>query len=101
MQEDDIGEAPGEADVPADSKGAAGDALASSYSGGDLPKGLEPSTEAGGEAGGAKKLRDVAKGAIFREVVLAKVREVKEQERALEVEKAANEKEAKRKSFGG
>lgn len=46
-------------------------------------------------------MKDLTKGAIFREVVLAKVREMKEQEKALEVEKLAHEKEAKRKSFGG
>ncbi|KAI9736915.1 MAG: hypothetical protein M1818_005966 [Claussenomyces sp. TS43310] len=95
MQEDDIGEAPGEADVPADSKAAAGAALSSGFAG-------ESSSDAEGSgtgSSGKNRLRDVAKGAIFREVVLAKVREMKEKETALQVEKEAHEKEAKRRSF--
>ena len=40
------------------------------------------------------------KGAIFREVVLAKVREMKEQEQTLKVKEEV-EKEARRKSFQG
>jgi calcium/calmodulin-dependent protein kinase I len=96
MQEDDSEDVPGEADVPADAKAAAGDAL----SGEDAGKGLETSTEAGSSAGGKRSLSNVARGAIFREVVLAKVREAKEQEHALQVEKDAQDK-AKRNSFQG
>ena len=44
-------------------------------------------------------MSSLAKGAIFREVVLAKVREMKEQEKKLQVEKDAQDKAAKRKSF--
>ena len=62
-------------------------------------KGLETSTEAGTRPGGKKMLSDVAKGAIFREVVLAKVRDAKEQEQALKVEKEAVEKEAEETKF--
>ncbi|KAI0890717.1 calcium/calmodulin-dependent protein kinase 1 [Annulohypoxylon maeteangense] len=51
----------------------------------------EPST-------GKGKLTRAMKGAIFREVVLAKVREMKEQEQTLKVKEEV-EKEAKRKSF--
>lgn len=98
MQEDDIGEAPGEADVPADSKAAAGAALSGIDAGESNKK--SPNADAG-DPGSKKTLKDLAKGAIFREVVLAKVREMKEQEKALEVEKQAHEKEAKRKSFQG
>jgi calcium/calmodulin-dependent protein kinase I len=98
MQEDESLHAPGDADVPADAKAAAGAALA----GGALSEnGLGTSTEAGARPGGKKHLSDVAKGAIFREVVLAKVRDAKEQEQALKVEKEAVEKEQKRRSFQG
>ncbi|KAI2782335.1 calcium/calmodulin-dependent protein kinase 1 [Daldinia loculata] len=47
---------------------------------------------------GKGKLTRAMKGAIFREVVLAKVREMKEQEQTLKVTEEV-EKEAKRKSF--
>jgi calcium/calmodulin-dependent protein kinase I len=54
------------------------------------------------DAGSGKKgWKPLAKGAIFREVVLAKVRETKAQEEALKVEKEVYEKEAKRRSFQG
>jgi len=96
MQEDESDDVPGPGDVPADAKAAAGDAL----SGADPGKGLEKSTEAGSSAGGKRSLSSIAKGAIFREVVMAKVREAKEQEQALQVEKDAQDK-AKRNSFQG
>lgn len=96
MQEDEAEDVPGQADVPADAKAAAGDAL----SGQDGGKGLGTSTEAGSSAGGKRSLSNVAKGAIFREVVMAKVREAKEQEEALKVEKDLEDK-AKRNSFQG
>lgn len=51
-------------------------------------------------APGPGRLSRAVKGAIFREVVLAKVREMKEQEQTLKVREEA-EKEAKRKSFSG
>jgi calcium/calmodulin-dependent protein kinase I len=96
MQEDETEDVPGQADVPADAKAAAGDAL----SGQDGGKGLETSTDAGSSAGGKRSLSNIAKGAIFREVVLAKVREAKEQEQTLKVEKDLEDK-AKRNSFQG
>lgn len=95
MQEDEIEDVPGEADIPADSQAAAGAAL----SGEDAGAGLSTSTDAGSAPGGKRSLSNIAKGAIFREVVLAKVREAKEQENALQVEKDAQEKAAKRKSY--
>ncbi|KAI0175775.1 calcium/calmodulin-dependent protein kinase 1 [Hypoxylon sp. FL1284] len=49
---------------------------------------------------GKSKLTRAMRGAIFREVVLAKVREMKEQEQTLKVTEEV-EKEAKRKSFHG
>lgn len=84
-----------QSDIPSMAKLAAGQAPALTEGNAGDP----PVNAAGLEE--KKKLRDVAKGAIFREVVLAKVREMKEQERALEVEKSAMEKDAKRKSFQG
>lgn len=48
--------------------------------------------------GGKGRLSRAVKGAIFREIVLAKVREMREQEQTERVREEA-EKEAKRKSF--
>ncbi|KAH8675376.1 calcium/calmodulin-dependent protein kinase [Xylariales sp. PMI_506] len=79
MQEDD----PENPDFPADPVNAASAATGSS------------------RIGGAKAgLSRAAKGAIFRAVVLAKVREMKEQEQTLKVKEEA-EKEARRRSFNG
>ncbi|TVY44812.1 Calcium/calmodulin-dependent protein kinase [Lachnellula occidentalis] len=88
MQEDDEEGIPGQADVPADAKAAAGAALA----GGDAGHGLGTSTSAGSAPGGKKSLSKIAKGAIFKEVVLAKVREMKEAEQAAKMEKEVTEK---------
>ena len=95
LQEDDEGDdAAGDADVPANSGEAAGQALADPPPG----KGLEPTgPAAGGEAGKKKSLSRLARGAIFREVVLAKVRETKEQEereRVAEQARVDSEKKA-------
>lgn len=62
---------------------------------------LGTGAEAGARPAGKKSTSNVAGGAIFREVVMAKVREMKEQEQALKVEKEAHEKEARRRSFQG
>lgn len=82
LQDDD----PENPDFPDDAKGAA--------------------KEAGTEAGSSKpthekkSLSKIAKGAIFREIVLAKVREMKDEEQTLKVKEEV-EKEARRKSFTG
>ncbi|RDW85066.1 putative Ca2+ kinase-1 [Coleophoma cylindrospora] len=83
MQEDDP-----EDDLPEDASAAAGNVPALS-------------TPDAGASGTREKrsLSKLAKGAIFREVVMAKVREEKEKETQLKVEKEAQEKEAKRKSW--
>ncbi len=94
MQEDDE-DNPGEPDLPVDSKAAAGSALSGETAGTEL----SPSTSSGSETAPKKTLSNIAKGAIFREVVMAKVREAKDQEQALQVEKEANDKAAKRRSF--
>ncbi|KAK3394189.1 calcium/calmodulin-dependent protein kinase [Podospora didyma] len=96
MEEDD----PENSDMPKDSTLAADQSLstpapqaneASSGSGG------APSASASG-SGEKRSLSKTIKGAIFREVVLAKVREMKEQEQTLKLTEEV-EKEARRKSF--
>lgn len=94
MQEDDEDDVPGQADVPANATEAAGEALAAHTEG----KGLvttdapAPSPSTGTGIGkGPGRLSRLAKGAIFREVVLAKVREMKETEKQKEFEKQAQE----------
>ena len=60
--------------------------------------GAFPSDENAAESSssGKKSLAQAAKSAIFREVVLAKVREAKEQEKVAQVEKDAQDKAAKK-----
>ncbi|KAF3055946.1 Calcium/calmodulin-dependent protein kinase [Daldinia childiae] len=71
----------------------ADDSVAPASQGSDKPASPQQET-------GKGKLTRAMKGAIFREVVLAKVREMKEQEQTLKVTEEV-EKEAKRKSFQG
>jgi calcium/calmodulin-dependent protein kinase I len=94
MQEDEEEDVPGEADMPANAREAAGEAIAAHSS----TKGLGTSESAGasGTGKGPGRLSRIAKGAIFREVVLAKVREMKEQEARAEFEKKATEGGAKK-----
>ncbi|KAI8957782.1 calcium/calmodulin-dependent protein kinase 1 [Daldinia sp. FL1419] len=66
-----------------------------------VPAGQGPSKPTSPEQETGKgRLTRAMKGAIFREVVLAKVREMKEQEQTLKITEEV-EKEAKRKSFQG
>ncbi|TPX08936.1 uncharacterized protein E0L32_009640 [Thyridium curvatum] len=98
MQEDedaDHSDLPGDATWAADqSRKAAGSG--SSSAGADAAA----AGQEGGGGAGKRNLSKAIKGAIFREVVLAKVREMKQQEQTL---KAAEEveKEVKRRSFHG
>ncbi|KAI9812413.1 MAG: hypothetical protein M1827_004644 [Pycnora praestabilis] len=86
MREDDEEDAPpNQEDVPSNSGEAAGQAL-SAHS---THKGLTPTP---GSTGEKKSLSKIARGAIFREVVLAKVREVKQNEELEQVEKNATER---------
>jgi calcium/calmodulin-dependent protein kinase I len=94
MQEDEHDDTEDQADVPADAKAAAGSALPDADH-----EGAEAKTAGGSHSGGKKSLSNIAKGAIFREVVMAKVREAKEQEHALQVEKEAQDRAQKTKSF--
>ncbi|KAF2253245.1 calmodulin dependent protein kinase [Trematosphaeria pertusa] len=91
MQEDEEDDVPGEADMPANAREAAGEALAAH----STEKGLTTTESAGDSASTLGKspgrLSRIAKSAIFREVVLAKVREMKEAEAQKEFEKKANE----------
>jgi calcium/calmodulin-dependent protein kinase I len=77
-------------DVPANSAQAVGNALLrkGSYQKGLLPTDTPVTTPEGGKT----RLSRAVRGAIFREVVLAKVREMKEAERTQEMEKTVNEK---------
>lgn len=59
-----------------------------------------PEQKAMAAASGRGKLSKAMKSAIFREVVLAKVREMKEEEQTLKIKEGV-EKDAKRKSFSG
>ena len=91
MQEDDEeGSVPGEADVPANATEAAGEALASHKEGKGLTT-TEAATPGSSTGKGPGRLSRLAKGAIFREVVLAKVREMKEVEKQKEFEQQATQ----------
>jgi calcium/calmodulin-dependent protein kinase I len=74
LQEDEE-EGPGQADIPANAEKAAGLAVENQKRGISPGRGL-----ATGEPGEKRSLSKLAKGAIFREVVLAKVREMKDKE---------------------
>ncbi|KAI8954871.1 Pkinase-domain-containing protein [Xylaria longipes] len=82
IQEDD----PENPDFPEDPKASAEEAQDPQFSQAEKP------------AGGKGRLSNAVKGAIFREVVLAKVREMKEQEQTQKLKEEV-EKEARRKSF--
>jgi calcium/calmodulin-dependent protein kinase I len=69
-------------DAKADAEAGAGEAAAQGSAG----------AAAGGGAGAKRTLQNTVKGAIFREVVLAKVREMKEQEETLKVTEEASKK---------
>jgi calcium/calmodulin-dependent protein kinase I len=76
MQEDMEDDAPGMGDVPAGVGEAVGGVLASGeYSG----RGIDVPENRTNEHREKKSLSKLARGAIFREVVLAKVRELKEE----------------------
>jgi calcium/calmodulin-dependent protein kinase I len=80
-QEDETTEGPGEADVPASALEATGEALAAKDFTGNLPP-----TEQKTGAHTSSKLSRIARGAIFKEIVLAKVREEKEAAKQKELE---------------
>lgn len=94
MQEDDTDDIQGINDLPSDARVAAGAALAGRDA--ESSKGIPTGTAAPPPK---KSLSKIAKGAIFREVVLAKVREMKEAEKKAQVEKDAQDNAAKRTSL--
>lgn len=79
MQEDEEEEAPGSSDMPAHAREAAGDALAHQKDTPLVSSGLQVPDDRP-EMGRKRSLSKLAKGAIFKEVVLAKVREMKDQQ---------------------
>lgn len=83
MQDDDEDDSAGQADIPANSGEMAGQALTGKATGHGLSTSEEPRQK--------KSLSQVAKGAIFREVVFAKVREEKEKAEREKAEKLAEE----------
>lgn len=92
MQEDEEDDVPGEADVPANALETAGDAIAGHTTSKSLETTAIPAGTGASTTGkGPSRLSQIAKGAIFREVVLAKVREMKDQEAQKEFEKTATE----------
>ena len=90
IQEDEEEDGLGEADVPANAKESAGQALSAHRDDRTLTTSETPKK---------KSLSKIARGAIFREVVLAKVREMKEQE-IREKDLKQVEDKAKRASMG-
>ncbi|KAI7314567.1 Calcium/calmodulin-dependent protein, partial [Hortaea werneckii] len=92
MQEDEEEDVPQEADVPADARRAAEEAQKGSRPGSSsggtgatgggagAGGGLKPPDDGQGGVPRKRSLSKIAKGAIFREVVLAKVKEMKAQE---------------------
>ena len=94
MQEDEEEDAPGQADMPANAREAAGEAVAAHHP--DKVLAAKEETPDAGTGKGPGRLSRIAKGAIFREVVLAKVREMKEAEARAEFEKKATESGTKK-----
>lgn len=92
MEED---ETPAEVDGPADSKAAASAAVAGAH---PSQTQTDASDKPAPTPGAKRSLSAITKRAIFREIVLAKVREMKEEEQAKVVEAEAME-HAKTKSF--
>lgn len=62
---------------------------------------VSKSSSKDGESSGKGKLTRAMKGAIFREVVLAKVREMREQEQTLKAKEDIEKEATKHKSFHG
>ena len=96
MQEDEAADTPGDSDVPENAQEAAGLAVRAYQRGVSPGRGLSP-----GEQTRKKSLSKIAKGQIFREVVLAKVREMKEQQKQDSLKAQAIEAHERRKSYQG
>ena len=90
MQEDEEEEAPQAADVPAGALQSAGDALAHQDQAPIGSGGLQVPEDEGGIPR-KRSMSKLAKSAIFREVVLAKVREAKADEEKKKIEAGLSE----------
>lgn len=99
FQEDEEEDVPGEGDMPANIGESLGAALNTKGRAVSPGRGLTTSESADDGKGQKKSLSKIAKGAIFREVVLAKVREIKEKEAQDKVTKEVTEAHEKRKSY--
>ena len=100
MQEDEVTDVPGEGAVPANVGESLGVRLNEKRSISPGP-GLRTTESAEDGKGQKKSLSRIAKGAIFREVVLAKVREMKDKEAQEKLTKDVQEAHEKRKSYQG
>lgn len=87
---------PDENDIPSNAQNAAGLAVKNHIRGVSPGRGLTTS-----ESSEKRRLSSAAKSAIFREVVLAKVREMKEQEKSDKLVAEVTKEHEKRKSFTG
>lgn len=96
MQEDDEEDIPSPADMTASAGGANGSDSGTTPFSSVSSDGKAATGPPDGAAGTTKKrsLSKIARGAIFREVVLAKVREVKQNEERERIEREAREKSA-------
>jgi len=99
MQEDEEEDVPGAGDVPANVGESLGVALHTKGRSVSPGPGIRTNESADGGRGQKKSLSKLAKGAIFREVVLAKVRELKEKEAQDKLTRDVTEAHEKRKSY--
>ena len=99
MQEDEEEDVPGSSDVPANVGESLGVALDTRRRAVSPGRGLSTQNVPAANEAPKKSLSKFAKGAIFREIVLAKVRELKEKEALDKATKDVQDKHEKRKSF--
>lgn len=96
VREDEEPNDPDANDIPANAQNAAGLAVKNHIRGVSPGRGLATS-----EASEKRSLSNAAKSAIFREVVLAKVRDMKDKEKTDKLVAEATKEHEKRRSFSG
>ncbi|ETI25844.1 calcium/calmodulin-dependent protein kinase [Cladophialophora carrionii CBS 160.54] len=96
MQDQEDPSSPDANDIPANAQNAAGLAVRNHIRGVSPGRGLATS-----EANEKRSLSNAAKSAIFREVVLAKVREMKDKEKTDKLVADVTKEHERRKSFSG
>ncbi|KAJ9629212.1 calcium/calmodulin-dependent protein kinase [Exophiala oligosperma] len=96
LQEDDATDSSDANDIPANAQNAAGLAVKNQTRGVSPGRGLSTN-----EATEKRSLSKAAKGAIFKEVVLAKVREMKDKEKTDKLVAEVTKEHERRKSFTG